>query len=42
MLFRSVWRVAYVFLWADIVVLLALALFDERRRKRMKNEDGGV
>ena len=38
----GVWRVAYVFLWADIVVLLALALFDERRRKRMKNEDGGV
>ena len=38
----GVWRVAYVFLWADIVVLLALALFDERRRKRMKDEDGGV
>lgn len=38
----GVWRVAFAFICVDIAVLIALALYDERRRKREKGGDSGA
>lgn len=37
----GVWRVAYILLWVDILILFALVLYDDRRQKRQGDGGGG-